>query len=343
MKKSFLLIAILFLMFFINQSVVNASIDVNLCNSSGTCIGNTNTSPLIYPMGVSTSSFNYTVSGSTSNPEDGLRQGQRWRVMALYCSNYVAGEWRADYKSSVGVTINDSFVSTSPDVSCQHTNSNGEVMVGKPVRIITDFTITTSGVFYMRYYIGRYNDGQLSGSRLGFTTYTILDGASIQSNENTQNIINNDNSNTQDIINNQNANTDRIVNAQNGTTNAVNGLNDSINNTNTSGSENALSSIINDPAFQDNTGINSIITLPVNMISSLSNTCQPITINIPFINSNVQLPCFRAVITQHMPLVANLIGIVVNGFILYRILIDIVGIVKSARNPDEDRLDVLEL
>lgn len=166
-------------------------------------------------------------------------------------------------------------------------------------------------------------------------------------NNNYNNAISSINSNitnsANDIMSNQNTNTDKVVNAQNGTTNAINGLNNSINNDDTSGSENALTSIINDNAFQDNTGINSIITLPVNMISSLSNTCQPITINIPFINSNVQLPCFRAVITQHMPIVANLIGIVVNGFILYRILIDIVGIVKSARNPDEDRLDVLEL
>lgn len=133
------------------------------------------------------------------------------------------------------------------------------------------------------------------------------------------------------------------INATNRNTQAVNNVNNSINSTSTSGSESFLNDIVNDPAFQDTTGINSIITLPLNMISSLSNSCQPITLNIPFLNVDVQIPCFRSVITNHMPLVANLISVVVNGFILYRIFIDIVGIIKSSRNPDEDRLDVLEL
>ena len=79
------------------------------------------------------------------------------------------------------------------------------------------------------------------------------------------------------------------------------------------------------------------------MISSLSNTCQPINVTIPFLNADTSLPCFRSIINQHMPLLANMISIVINGFILYRVFIDIVGIIKSARNPDEDRLDVLEL
>lgn len=347
MKKSLLLIAIMLLMFFINKAVVNASMDVTLCgwatdDSGNTCISNNSHSIGVWPS-TDSSSFNYTISGSTSNPDDGLKKGQRWRITADFCTRDVDSSLVFDYRSSVGVTVNDSLIFTQLDGTCSFTKSDGTVFIGRPLRLVNDFTITTNGVFYLRYFYNRYYNNAIASAPTYFMTYSIEDEQSISINDIGDKIITNDNFNTQSVIDNQNQNTDRIVNAQNGTTNAVNGLNNSVNNTDTSGSENFLTSIINDPAFQDNTGINGIIQLPLAMISSLSNQCSPIDLHIPFLNVDTQLPCISSLINSKMPSVANILRIAVNGFVLYRIFVDIVGLIKSARNPDEDRLDVLEL
>lgn len=96
-------------------------------------------------------------------------------------------------------------------------------------------------------------------------------------------------------------------------------------------------------AFNDSTGIQSIIELPLNFINSLSSTCQPLQLTLPYLDYDFTIPCLGDLIRTKVPLLANVITIVVNGFIVYRILLGILDLVKSARNPDDDRIEVLEL
>lgn len=329
MRKVYICI-VLFCTIFITTRVKADQINAGFVNSNG--VVTSNISPFTWVNGAQNANNNFVINGTAV--DGSIQIGQRYQVISSFCSQYGRDdEWNISLNNSARLIIN-SYNITKTVKNCAHTDSNGVVHTGTNVLTISvDMTIgdiSSVGTLLANFKVVRSTSG--GGINVGFISYDILDDVMINDNDNTDRIIDNDNNNT-----------DRIVDAQNATTDAVNGLNNNINNTDTTGSENALSSIINDPAFQDNTGINSIITLPVTMISSLSNSCQPINLTIPFLNSSVELPCFRSVINQHMPLVANLIGIVVNGFILYRILIDIVGIVKSARNPDEDRLDVLEL
>ena len=89
--------------------------------------------------------------------------------------------------------------------------------------------------------------------------------------------------------------------------------------------------------------MSAIISMPLTFVNSLTNTCQPINLTIPYMDADVSIPCMQSVITNKMPLLANLIKIVINGFIVYRILLDIFQIVRNAKNPEDDRIEVLDL
>ena len=134
---------------------------------------------------------------------------------------------------------------------------------------------------------------------------------------------------------------------QNSNTNAIKNNTEQIKNDikseNTSGAEGSADNLKNNSAFQDNTGLSGVISMPLTFVNSLTNTCQPINLNIPYMDVDVTIPCMQSVITDKMPLLANLIKIIVNGFIVYRILLDIFQIVRNAKNPEDDRIEVLDL
>lgn len=150
-----------------------------------------------------------------------------------------------------------------------------------------------------------------------------------------------------DVIINQNQiqidQNNNIINNQNETNNKLDDINDTLQDNNISGAETDADSLVNNPVFQDSTGLNNIISLPLDFINTIGNTCTPITLNIPFINTNVTLPCFSSVLSDKVPTIYNLLVVVINGFILYRCCLDIYGIVKNAKNPNSDRIEVLDL
>lgn len=140
-----------------------------------------------------------------------------------------------------------------------------------------------------------------------------------------------------------NSKLDELKQNQQATTQAVNQQTNTIKNENTSGAEGSADSLKNNSAFQDNTGLSGVISMPLTFVNSLTNTCQPINLTIPYMDVDLSIPCMQPMITNKMPLLSNLIKIVVNGFIVYRILLDIFQIVRNAKNPEEDRIEVLEL
>lgn len=120
-------------------------------------------------------------------------------------------------------------------------------------------------------------------------------------------------------------------------------IDDTINNNNVDGANSQVDSLLNNSNFNDTSGIQSIINAPLNFINSLSNTCSPINLTIPYIDEPVQIPCIKQELNTHIPLVVPVLSTAINGFIIYRILLDIVRIIKNARNPDDDRIEVLDL
>ena len=97
--------------------------------------------------------------------------------------------------------------------------------------------------------------------------------------------------------------------------------------------------------FDNNThGLTGIITLPLSTIQSLANTsCVTLSIPVPFTNDNFTLPCMTQVYESAVPEIYSMWQIVSFGIISYYICLDIFKMVKGFKDPNEDKVEVLDL
>lgn len=175
------------------------------------------------------------------------------------------------------------------------------------------------------------------------STYTCSPTTSdiIQSNQDqTNQIINNNNNNTTSIIQNNDSNTNKITQEQQETTDAVNNVNNTLNddNVNTQQASDFFSN------FQSNNhGLSGIITSPLRLIQSLSSSqCSSLVLPLPFVNQSATIPCMSTVYNR-FPTFYNLWQLISTGLIAYYILINLFAKVHSLQNPQEDRIEVLNL
>lgn len=125
------------------------------------------------------------------------------------------------------------------------------------------------------------------------------------------------------------------------TTIAINDVNNSINNSNI---DNGVGEGFFDNFTSQDFGLSQIITIPLNTIQGLtSKTCVPLQIPIPFTNSNITLPCMTEIYETKFPSIYNLWKIVSFGIVAYLIAIDIFHIVKGFKDPESDKVEVLDL
>lgn len=132
-----------------------------------------------------------------------------------------------------------------------------------------------------------------------------------------------------------------IVDTKNAIDSQAESTRDTITNSDTTSSESTLSDVISDPTFADSSGVNAIINLPLEFINSLNSTCTPLVLNFPHFN-NISIPCMSTIYQKFAPF-DTILSLVINGFVIYRILIELFYIVKSSRDPDSDRVEVLDL
>lgn len=99
-------------------------------------------------------------------------------------------------------------------------------------------------------------------------------------------------------------------------------------------------------SFSTNThGLTSIITAPLNAITSLnSSTCTPLHLPIPYLeNKYIDLPCMRAIYDQNFGGFMNLYDTIIFGIVSYWIIVRIFGLVKDFKNPEHDEIEVVDL
>lgn len=162
-------------------------------------------------------------------------------------------------------------------------------------------------------------------------------------------IISSNAQNTQDIINNQNQNKNDIINNQNNnqaqTNQGLDNINGSLNNSDVSGANEDLNKFTENDAFKDNTGILAIIQAPINMLNSLtSTTCSPLSLPLPFLNVNLDIPCLSSIFAKHLSTeLLTLLKLAINGFLVYKILCSFAMDIHSYKDPDSDRLEVIDL
>lgn len=135
----------------------------------------------------------------------------------------------------------------------------------------------------------------------------------------------------------------------------IDNLSDNINNTNQSIQD--LNDTISDDTidtstsndffdnFEDNHhGLTGIVSLPLTTIQSLNNaTCTPLSLTIPFVNQNLQLPCLTPIYQENFGNFFTLYQTIIFGLISYYVCISIFYMVKDFKDPNKDKIEVMDL
>lgn len=119
--------------------------------------------------------------------------------------------------------------------------------------------------------------------------------------------------------------TDKLVNEQQQTNDKLDNLNDSL----TSEDAPNLDSLENSSGWLPPGPIDSILNLPLSLLNNLntnlSKKCQPVEVNLPYVNRTISLPCLNTIYSQMGNLSSwiNGIGIIAAAFILFRYFINL--------------------
>ena len=123
----------------------------------------------------------------------------------------------------------------------------------------------------------------------------------------------------------------------------LNDLKDDINNSNSSGATSDADNFFKD-FTTDTFGLTSIITAPLNLISSLtSKTCSNLVLPLPYVNKNLTLPCLSTIYQQFFGDFLTIYQTITFGIVAYWVCIRIFNLVKDFKNPDHDEIEVMDL
>ena len=92
----------------------------------------------------------------------------------------------------------------------------------------------------------------------------------------------------------------------------------------------------------NNHGLASVITAPIvvlNNITSGQYTCSPISIPLPYMQKNLNLPCFTPIYEQHMGALFNVWQMVINGIVGYYLVLQLFAMVKGFKDPKKDQIE----
>lgn len=93
----------------------------------------------------------------------------------------------------------------------------------------------------------------------------------------------------------------------------------------------------------DDHGLSGIITAPLNAIKKLTQSCVALSLPLPNNVGNIELPCMQTLYSQYVPTILSLWHVVVYGLVGYWIYKDIFRIVNNIKNPNDDKVEVLDL
>lgn len=145
-----------------------------------------------------------------------------------------------------------------------------------------------------------------------------------------------------DTIINQNQQTNERLDNVNS---SIKETNDILNDDDTSESVNEANSFFS--GFSTDTfGLTSIITSPLTLIGSItSSTCSPLSLKIPFLedNNTLNLPCMSSIYEENFGSFLTIYQTITFGITAYWVCVRIFALVKDFKNPEEDKIEVLDL
>lgn len=140
-----------------------------------------------------------------------------------------------------------------------------------------------------------------------------------------------------------NSTLNNIDDSINNTNDKLDDLNDNITNSDTSDSQSSAGSFFED-FTSDDYGLSDIITMPLTFIKGLSNaSCYSLDLPFPFVEQNVQIPCMTSIYEKYFGNFLTLYQTITTGFIAYWVCVNIYRLVKNFKNPDDDKVEVMEL
>ena len=90
--------------------------------------------------------------------------------------------------------------------------------------------------------------------------------------------------------------------------------------------------------------LTSVITAPLTFIQGLtSKTCSALTLPLPYVNQNLQLPCMTTIYQEHFGSFLSLYQTITFGIVSYWVIVRIFNLVKDFKNPDHDEIEVMDL
>jgi len=120
-------------------------------------------------------------------------------------------------------------------------------------------------------------------------------------------------------------------------------LNDTMKDNDTSGSQNQAGGFFGGFSSSDY-GLSDIITMPLTFIQGLSNnTCYSLSVPLPFVDQNVNLPCMTSIYQQHFGSFLTLYQTITTGIIAYWVCVNLFRLVQGFKNPDKDEIEVMDL
>lgn len=94
----------------------------------------------------------------------------------------------------------------------------------------------------------------------------------------------------------------------------------------------------------NNHSLSGFITLPLQTISHLSDTCSVISVPFPMMpNFSFTLPCMSAIYSQYLGNFFTMYQLIINGVISYYVGIGLFKIVKNTHDPKNDSIEVVDL
>lgn len=117
---------------------------------------------------------------------------------------------------------------------------------------------------------------------------------------------------------------------------------DTMKDTDTSKSESQANNFFKNFKSDDH-GLSGIITTPLKAINKLTQSCVSLSLPLPNNVGNIVLPCMQTLYNEYVPTILSLWHVVVYGLVGYWIYKDIYRIVNNIKNPEDDKVEVLDL
>lgn len=136
-------------------------------------------------------------------------------------------------------------------------------------------------------------------------------------------------------------NTEICTNKLDDTNDKLNDLNNSLNNPNVDDSLGSAGNFFDNFNTSDHGGLSGIITAPLVAINQMLNTsCSPMTTT--FKGKELSLPCGYEFWNKMGP-IQDFVNLVLGGLLCYQIIIKLYKLIEKIKNPEDDRLEVMDL